>query len=223
MLLPNCSKDILDIENKNELASGNWCRTKSDFLMALNSCYGPIASKGTFKFGFNCIFQSYSDWALHENINIDMLEVHPANTLIKQTWSDLDTGVYRTSRFIEQAYDKGAAGIEKMGSVMFKNYVAQAKALRRVYYFYLVTLFNEPVFYNEKNIPKDVLQPHSNGLQVSFWRQIEQDMEESIPYLKYKDELPESEMGRVTKGGARAMLAKALLYKHYHFYCKNNN
>ena len=101
------------------------------------------------------------------------------------------------------------------------NYIAQAKTLRAAYYFYLVILFNSPYFYNEDNLPEDYVADYPNSDPLLFWEQIEKDLTEAIPVLP--DTWPSEDLGRMTKGAARAMLGKALLFKHYHYYVKNGH
>lgn len=222
-LFSTCSEDILDVENKNDLTVENWYKTKTDFELALNSCYSPLMDRAFFGLRMFHLFETWTDRVLFESTGPDRININSATGDVNNCWQVLYFGVFRTSKLINQLYEKGVDGIEEMDQATYDYYLAQAKALRGVFYFYLVTLYHKPIFYNEDNIPTDYLQNLSNGTPQQFWDQLEKDLTEAIPDLKLKSELPESEYGRVTKGGARAMLAKALLFKHYHFYVQNGN
>ena len=57
----SCSDDFFDINNPNEISSGNFWKTESDALMALTGCYDALQSKNLYnddidgwKFGFLC-------------------------------------------------------------------------------------------------------------------------------------------------------------------------
>jgi len=194
-----CSEDIFDdVQNKNNLAVDNWYQTATDFEMALNSCYCALADGGLFGLQMQLLFGSFDDRIMFETTGFDEFRINSTDGNISSMWRALYFGVYRTSKFLEQIYLKPT--IEGLSDAERNNKIAQAKALRAMYYFYLVTIFNEPVFYNETSIPQDLLAPQSNGKPEQFWEQIEKDLIEAIPY---------------------ALLGKAMLYKHYYYYCKN--
>jgi hypothetical protein len=218
-----CKEEILDVENKNTLTAENWYKTKKDFELAVNSCYSPLMDRSMFGNEFFLNMESWSDRVLFETTGRDRLSFNSSTGQINSLWKALYFGLYRTSKLIKKMTEKGVDGIENMEESTYNYYLAQAKSLRGVYYFYLVVFFHKPIFYNEDNIPTDYLKNLSNGEPKQFWDQLEKDFTEAIPHLKFKSELPASEMGRVTKGGARSMLAKALLYKHYHYYVQNGN
>ncbi len=223
LVFSTCNDEYLDVENRNSLTTENWYKTSKDYELALNSCYGPLQGRGMFGHQFFMLLETWSDRVIFESTGPDRISVNSSTDNIGNVWSNLYFGLFRTSKIIAKLKEKGIDGIEGMEESTFKSYLAQAKAIRGVYYFYLTVLFNEPVFYNEENIPEDYLKNMTNGTKEQFYAQIEKDYTEAIPDLPLKSELPESEMGRATKGAARAMLAKAMLYKHYHYYCKNGN
>lgn len=214
-----CSDDLFDVENKNNLTVENWYRTKTDFEMALNSCYCPHADVGLWGLDMQLVFGSFDDRILFESTGLDEFKINTTDGNVANIWRALYFGIYRTSRFLEQIYQKPE--IETLSAEARDNYIAQAKALRAIYYFYLVTIFNEPVFYNETSIPQDLLADQANGKAEQFWDQLEKDLTEAIPDLTTKTNLDPADLGRVTQGAANALLGKAMLYKHYHYYCKN--
>jgi hypothetical protein len=219
----SCGKDNLDVQNKNSLAVDSWYKTSTDFEMALNSCYCPLADGGLFGLRIQFVFGSFDDRILMETAGLDQFVVnniagHPDNDVIP-IWRALYFGIFRTSRFLEQIYAKPL--IDGISAESRKNLIAQAKALRAMYNFYLVTIFNEPVFYDENTIPVDFNIDLTNGKPEQFWYQIEKDLNEAIPDLTPKTSLASSDLGRVTRGGAYSLLGKAMLYKHYYYYCKN--
>ena len=87
-----------------------------------------------------------------------------------------------------------------------------------MYYFYLVSWFNTPVYYDETNVPVNPLIGLKNGTPEQFWNKLEEDL------MFAANNLPtswtSSETGRITKGAANAQLGKALLHKHYMYYLR---
>jgi hypothetical protein len=98
----------------------------------------------------------------------------------------------------------------EMADLEKQRYAAETKAVRAMAYFNLVRMF--------KNIPL-VLEPISTGdmynvLQVTpeeVFAQIEKDLTEAIDVLP--PTLSDDELGRFTKGAAKALLGKVYLYE----------
>ncbi len=135
----------------------------------------------------------------------------------QSTWDVLYRGLASTSDIL--------ANIDKVKDVVkpedFLRYKAQVTALRGMYYFYLVTWFNSPIYYDETSLPNNPLVGLKNGTPEQFWNKLEADLTFAAENLP--DSWPSDESGRITRGAANAQLGKALLYKHYHYYLRNGN
>ncbi len=212
-----CSEDFLEVENKNQLTDGSFYQTQNDFLLALNSLYTPIAHVGMYGLRAQLLFRSFEDRVLFESEGLDRISVNSSNEFINSMYSDLYKGVFRTNAFVLNLNEKPE--IEGMSDDMRREYMAQARALRAMYNFNLVTIFNRPSFYDEVTMPVDFTDPPFNSEPGLFWDLIKADLEYA------KDNLPLSwgadDLGRVTSGGAASLLGKAMLYKHFHYYVKN--
>ena len=215
----SCTEEVLEVTS-NSLTVENWYKTAEDFQMALNSCYVTMQGKGMHGRLYPLYFGVWDDRTLFETTGRDRLTTSSSEPEIEDIFDELYQGVYRTSKVLEQLYEKGVEGITNMTQENYDYIAAQAKALRALYYFHLVVVFDRPFFYNEENLPRDLLMKFSNAPQLMFWDQIEKDLEEAIPYLKLKSEVPPDQIGRITKGAAGSMLGKALLYKHYYYYVR---
>lgn len=220
-VLTSCSDDFLDVEYKDSLTVENWYKSADDFQMAINSCYISLMQRGAFGLRYNWDFGTFGDRIIFESTGMDELKtVAPSFNSVDEVWDAYYTGVYRTSKILEQLNLKGVEGIEKMTSENFENITAQAKALRAMYYFYLTIIFDRPILYTEADLPIDLLEDQTNAEQLDLWNQIESDLNEAIPYLKSKTELPDDEIGRITIGAAKALLGKAMLFKHYYYHIR---
>lgn len=213
----SCSDDFLETENKNELTDGSFYRTQVDFQEALNTCYTPLMDGGMYGVGLQFTAGTFSDRILLENESYDMLQITPTSDEVEGAWTALYWGFYRTNVFIHKI--NNAEGVEGIDN--FKLYFeSQARALRAAYAFYLVTIFNEPIFYDENTIPTEIRENLGNGTAEDFWEMIREDLEfastdddDYLP-LNYSGE----DVGRITRGAARSLLGKAMLYKHYYYY-----
>lgn len=219
LLFSACTEEDLEVTS-NSLVVENFYKTTNDFQLALNSCYITMMGKGMHGRLYPMFFGVWDDRTLFETTGRDKLITSSSDSEVEDVFDELYQGVYRTSRLLEQLYAKGVDGIENMTEENFNYMEAQAKALRALYYFKLVTIFDRPFFYNEESIPDDLLKEFSNASQLTFWDQLESDLKDAIPNLKLKSEMPDEDVGRVTRGGAQAMLAKAMLYKHYYYHVR---
>jgi hypothetical protein len=166
------------------------------------------------------IMGSFDDRVLFESSYLDEFSINSTNGNVESIYFAMYVGLWRCSNVIYDLRTRGPE-IPDLKEESRNNYIAQLKTLRAAYYFYLVTLFNSPYFYNDENLPQDYLASYGNSDPLLFWEQIEKDLTEAIPYLQEKSEMLPEDMGRMTKGAAQAMLGKALLFKHYHYYVKN--
>jgi len=219
-VLSSCTEDILDVEYKESLTVENWYQTSDDFQMAINSCYISLMQRGAFALRYMLDFGTWEDRTIFESTVQDKITVAPSDNSVDEVWDAYYTGVYRTSKVLEQLNQKGVDGIKDMTQENFDYIAAQAKVLRSMYYFYLTVIFDRPILYTEADLPIDLLEDQVNGDQMELWNQIEKDLNEAIPDLKLKSELPLDEIGRITSGAAYALLGKAMLYKHYYYHLR---
>lgn len=208
-----CSESFLDTENKNDLDSGSFFKTEKALALAVTAAYTPLAHGGMF--GLNYMYKMNAldpDIWTETFMGIDVMN-YGINEF-SGFWGTLYTGLFRTSDIL--------ANTSKLDSIVtpadMSVYKGQLYALRGMYYFYLVTWFNKPIYYDETNVPKDPLLSFSNGTPEQFWDKLEADLTYAAAHLPEKWDLTET--GRITKGMANAQLGKALLYKHYHYYLR---
>jgi hypothetical protein len=220
--LSTCSEDFLTVDNLNNLAVESWYKTYDDFTLALNSCYCSLPDGGLYGLQYNLLFGAFEDRVLFETTGFDQFNINSTSDNVSNMWRAIYFGLYRPSMLIRNLKDKDVKDIEGMKYDAVKNnYLAQAKTLRAMTYFLLVTIWDRPIFYNENSIPdEDLREDLTNGAREDFWNQIEKDLTEAIPYLPLKSEVKPEDLGRMTKGAAQALLGKAMLFKHYYYYCR---
>ncbi len=98
----------------------------------------------------------------------------------------------------------------KPDSPVKKRVIAEAKTLRALFYFDLVTLWGPvPLVTQPATSPSEYNQPRAKVNEI--WAQIEKDLTEAIPNLPLKSQ--ETEPARVSKGFAQALLGKSYLYQ----------
>jgi hypothetical protein len=220
LIITSCTEDFLDVENKNSMTVENWYETDEDFQMALNSCYISLMMRGTFGLRHYFHHSTWSDRIIFETPNVDRLITNASDTDVDEVWDAHYVGIYRTSKLLEQLQLKGVDGIKGMTEESYNYKAAQARAIRAMNYFWLTVKFDQPILYNENDVPKDLLAPRGNPDRIDLWNQIEEDLEFAVQHLKLKSEISSNWTGVITRGGAMALLGKALLYKHYYYYAR---
>lgn len=209
-----CSDDFLETENKNSLDVGSFFKTENDLLLATNAAYTPFAHGGMFG-NFYLLRMNQLDpyiWFENPKSGYDQMIINTSD--FRDTWTALYVGLFRTSDIL--------TNIDRLKDVIdpatFNTYKGQVTALRGMYYFYLVSWFNAPIYYDETNMPTNPLVGLPNGTPEQFWNKLEEDLTFASEHLP--DRWSSAEVGRITKGTANAALGKALLYKHYHYYLR---
>jgi len=213
--LTSCSDNWLNTTNVNTLDASTFFTNETNLQLAINAAYCPLAEDGMFGLYYFYALNTLDPYIWFENPNTGFDQMAFGAQTFENTWSDLYQGLFRTSDILA----KMPKLKDVVSSANYIKYEAQLKALRGMYYFYLVTWFNKPIYYDETNVPNNINSNLSNGTPEQFWNKLEDDLRFASQNLP--DAWSATETGRITKGGANAQLGKALLYKYYHYYLRN--
>ena len=200
-----CSDDFVDVESQNE-SSENYFNSEQDYQDALIGAYdllqstylnvmlGEIASDNTLAGG-----ESATDVPGIQQID-DMIHT-PNNEQLRSIWGWMFGGVNRANYILEFQNKTDFSGKE--------NVLAQARFLRAYYYFELVKWFGDvPLVVDQRFLFGDQFNVDRTPKE-QVYAQIEIDLmyaSENLPYVQ-------SQLGRVTKGAAQALLGKVYLYQ----------
>jgi len=221
LILGGCTDAFLETTNKNSVDINNFFETETDLKTAVNAAYTPLAHSGMFGLEYFRRQNGLDPYIWNENpgigydaMNFSAVDFNRIGYI--STWSDLYIGLFRTSDILKRMTKLK----EVVTETKYIQYEAQLRALRGMYYFYLVTWFNSPIYYDETNVPSDFNVSLSNGTPEQFWNKLEEDL--TFAATNLPSTWDATETGRITKGAANAQLGKALLYKHYHYYLRFN-
>jgi len=202
----SCSDDFVDVASQNE-SSENYFNTEQDYQDALIGAYdllqstylnvmlGEIASDNTLAGG-----ESATDVPGIQQID-DMIHT-PNNEQLRSIWGWMFAGVNRAN-YILEFQDK----IEFNGK---ENVLAQARFLRAYYYFELVKWFGDvPLIVDQRFLFGDQFEVDRTP-KAQVYAQIELDLIYAADNLPYT----QTQLGRVTKGAAEALLGKVYLYQN---------
>ncbi|WP_256009362.1 RagB/SusD family nutrient uptake outer membrane protein [Desertivirga xinjiangensis] len=211
LFFAGCKKNLEEKIYGNANDTNFW-ETEGDFKIAINSAYGRLGTpwKGfslwqfaiedlSTDYGYGGYsdsrpYSSYTGWSSSNPQSIDW-----------GLWSYLWQGVSYCNKIIDKAE---SANIPEDAKGRF---IAEAKALRAFTYFNLVNWFGGvPLVTSSVEVPLSI--PRATAAET--YALIERDLSEAIELLPSKSTLVaagEREYGRLTKGGAQGLLARAYL------------
>jgi hypothetical protein len=119
-------------------------------------------------------------------------------------WNDPYQGIFRANVLLQKLPDI------PMDNDLKARFGAEAKALRALYYFNLVRMFKNIPLFTEPVVPSEIYNA-TQAKPEEVYAQIEKDLTDAIAVLPVT--LPAAELGRFTKGAAKALLGKVYLYE----------
>ena len=208
-VLAGC-ESFLDKEPQGALTQTTFPTSASDALLAVNATYGTMLDV-SFHSGTFPILDIMSDDARKGSNPTDQsAEIGPYDNFtftktgyeLKSWWATLYMGIKRANVVIEKV------PVIEMDVNLRNRYVAEAKFLRALFYFDLVRAWGDvPLILNTN--------PASNlerSPKADVYKQIKEDLLSAIAGLDEKNTQPTAELGRATKGSAKALLAKVYLF-----------
>lgn len=201
-----CSKDFLEQNPTSTITELSYYKTIPELEAGLVSCYGAVQSSW-FEWDHWVIADIGSDDADKGSTPNDMADFteisysrQKATNGVLFAWSDYYIIIARCNKVIDKSVGtKGDAGeIEKI--------VDQAKFIRALCYFDLVTYFGEVPLVNKFLNPNELNMTRSAVGDI--WTQIESDLNDATN-LPAKSEWNQS--GRITSGAAYSLLGKIYL------------
>lgn len=141
--------------------------------------------------------------ATNERTMPDVYTVNPSHNYVIGIWQSAFHAVNRANAVIDNV-----PGITAMDATLRDRVVAEARFLRAYHYFNLVRLFGGvPLYLTETSSLEELRKPRST--QAEVYQAIIADLESAVPALPLS--YSGRDVGRVTSGAARALLAKVNL------------
>jgi hypothetical protein len=204
----SCKKYMdLDIENPNRIDESNFWKTSEHAVQGINAVYGNFyrnGSPGSRWIPFYMDVRSddgYSTSPWPELRSVGGLNITQYSFEVNyDTWWHHWRGVYRANQVLANVpsiqMDEGLKG----------RILGEAKFLRALYYYELVTIWGNIPLILDPSKPND--KP-SQVPQEQVWAQIEKDLTEASAALPIS--YTGNELGRATKGAAQGLLGRVHL------------
>jgi hypothetical protein len=206
-----CQHDILDQVNPNVGNTVLYWQNSNDANKGVIACYSGQQQLGAYRRWLNFAYDIRDDEGFSQS---PWNELRDFNRFIIGNY-DFEVNLliyrdnYRAIGRCNQVIDN-VPGISGMTPVLQKQYVAEAKFLRALSYFNLVSLYgNVPLVLKQTVNVTDIA---AQATEAQVWEQIYADL------LAAQPDLPASysgnDVGRATQGAATALLGKAYMQNH---------
>lgn len=205
-LLTGCNQD-LDVPNPNQPTVDVYWKTSEDAIKGVNAVYSTLHRGGISRWlPFYYIIRSDEGKSTSPATdivnNMDQFLITDYNYgNAYQIWNDNYIGIFRANQVIASVPE-----IE-MDETLKQRIVGEAKFLRALFYFHLVTLWGNVPLQLE---PSELSDKPTSSTQEQVWAQIVKDLTEAAAVLPISHTEP-SDLGRATRGSANALLAKAYM------------
>lgn len=213
-------ENFLDKSPQGVFNEEAYYQTPEEIKTGVTYCYQALW-KQTFQAGKFMIGNMMSDDATKggatESEGIEILHsinynILPHNNMSYRVWNDGYLGLTRAN-FIADIIGKRSFTLEEpSGYDLRLRLLAEVQFLRAYFSYFMVMTFGDIPYYTRptnSNITTDLYESKNREL---IWNQIILDLEEAIPNLPKRAEYEEGDVGRVTRGAAQALLAKALMF-----------
>ncbi len=196
----------LDLTNPNQLSPDTFFKNEIQLQSAVNAAYANLQTQGLYS---RHMFFMMDNMA-HENAGNPQLEADKVQYLnyswpvnhgaIFLYWDACYRGINKANFAIDNA-EAMEPGLVSDATKM--KYIGEAKFMRALYYYFLVTRFGDVPLYNSVTDESAVKSP-----KAAVYAQIISDLTDASTSLLEKDA---EEFGRATKGAAFALLGRVHL------------
>ena len=197
----------LDIKNPNEVTNESFWQNELDAVKGINSCYSTLHRSGFSRWQpmlydiRSDVGASYSPWSDLANAMNNFIQPDSNFGPMADVYFDNYVGIFRANQVL--AYVPNIQMNEELKS----RILGEAYFFRGMHYYHLASLWGNVVLQLEPSKPTDL---PANVTEAQVWNQVISDLSEAssrLPKIYSND----NDEGRITKGGAYALLAKAYM------------
>ena len=219
LLSLSCSEEFLEVKSNQETAGS----ISSDQAVELvNATYNSFLTWEVNSFSWIGVSSIASDDADKgsdpgdtgvDKHQLDALTFDATSLSVSEVWEGHYNGIQRANQAINriQIFDD-------LDSELKNRLLGEAKFLRALLYFRLVKTFGGvPLIadalpdFNDLSIDTEELLARASKDETYAFLELE--LKEAVDFLPEKSEYPTSELGRATKGAAKSLLAKVMMYQ----------
>jgi len=211
LLIFSCD-GFLDEEPQSSLTREQFFQSEPDFRSALTATYAELQGLEGNLLRFSSLNSDETTPGIFgrnsgDNFLFDDNEYAASNIAFQSFWSDIYNGINQANGIISEEKDVSLPAAQQE---LVNRYVAEAKFLRALYYFYLVIAYGDVPLITEPTTNLENLEVSRNNAS-EVYDLIIQDLTDAEPLLEA--EYNGDDVGRATSGAAAALLAKVYLFR----------
>lgn len=202
-LLSGCKKDLLRTIPNDRISSDIFWKTEADASFAANAVYANIVESANHFFSWDGI-TDFGHTPTPQSAEVFLLkgQYDALNSRISEDWTAGYTGIRQANSFLANV-DR----VETTNTALIDRLKAEARTLRAYFYLRLVSLFGDvPLVTTEITLEESAKLTRAPVSQIYDF--ISTELEAAAAVLP----LTTADKGRVTKGVALALNARAMLY-----------
>jgi len=211
MITPGCQK-FLQKDLQGELTQQSFPASQEDALLATNAVYTSLRDWYYHSGGYPILDIMSDDARKGSNPGDQLTTVGPYDNFkytpsgdgLDRWWNALYVGVKRANVVIEKV------PLIQMDTALQNRYLAEAKFLRGLFYFDFVRAWGGVPIVTSTTPPLHLTR--SSAEEV--YSLVISDLTFAIQHLPEKSSYSAANLGRATKGAAKALLAKVYLFRH---------
>jgi hypothetical protein len=213
LTLAGCDNSLDNVKNQTSYNDDTYFTTPATISEAVTATYGLLLYKGLYSRDFYYLMDLTGNEAEADAPLLgDVLQLHDysyaANhAQINDLWSTTYKMTFRANLVIDKASKITPANDAEKQKLT--QYVSEAYFLKAYAEFLLVTLWGRVPIRKDYGDNDEFYLPRASAEES--WKQVESDLANAIAGLP--ETYPASDLGRVTKGAAVALLGKAFLYQ----------
>ena len=211
----SCTDDFLEIDANQITADAI---TEDQAIELVNGIYNVFLSWQVSSFSWNAITSISSDDADKgsdpgdtgsDKHLFDALAHDATSISVSEVWEGHFNGIQRANQAINRIHP-----FDDLDSDLKARLIGEAKFLRALLYFRLVQTFGGvPLITETPDINSPLEELLSRSTKEETFLFIENDLIQAISVLPEKSAYPDIQLGRATKGAAKALLAKVSMYQ----------
>jgi starch-binding outer membrane protein, SusD/RagB family len=203
LLLQGCKKDLLETVPNDRISTEIFWKTENDATLAANAVYTYMAESGDHFMGWDDMSDIvFTNPTGPQEASIQQGQFNALNSRISGDWSRDYAGIRAANTFLANVDN-----IQTTNTALITRLKGEVRVLRAYFYTQLAFLFSDVPL-----VTTEITLEESEGLSrtpvAKVWDFISSELTDAATLLPLK----QTEKGRVTKGAALALKARAMLY-----------
>ncbi|HZG25456.1 MAG TPA: RagB/SusD family nutrient uptake outer membrane protein [Chitinophagaceae bacterium] len=207
MVLSSCDKDFINRAPESSVTINNLYKTDKDFLDAVIGTYSALRDSYSNMWQFGDIRgdDAYIFVSNQPSVRaVDVFSINSADELVFNSWTAFYVVINRANNVLSKIEDADPAIVKNKD-----RYVGEAKFLRALTYFNLVRIFGDVQLITKVPTATEALNTPRTPVATVYSEVIIKDLVDAVAKLPLVN--TGTEVGRVTRGAAQALLGKVYL------------